>query len=193
MTATALLVVDVQNDFVEGGSLAVAGGTAVAADIVDFIDRSRADYALIVGSRDWHTPDSDNGGHFALTGAPDFAGTWPVHCVAGTPGAEYAHPELSQRLTHQVRKGMDEPAYSMFQGVAVDSGQSLTTLLRAADVEAVDVVGIATDHCVRATALDAARSGLCTRVLLPLTAGVAPESTRAAVDELIDAGVEVVR
>jgi len=193
MSTTALLVVDVQNDFVEGGSLAVTGGRAVAAAILDHIDRYAGDYRLIVGSRDWHTPGSDNGGHFALTGAPDYAGTWPVHCVAGTAGAEFAEAGLADRLTHQVRKGMGEPAYSMFAGRADADGDGLAELLAAQGIRAVDVVGIATDYCVRATALDARRAGFETRVILPLTAGVAPQSCAAALDELAAAGVEVLR
>lgn len=193
MSTTALLVVDVQNDFVEGGSLAVPGGRAVAAAIVDHIDRSAGQYRLIVGSRDWHTPGSDNGGHFALTGEPDYAGTWPVHCVAGTAGAEFADPSLESRLTHQVRKGIGEPAYSMFEGQAEDDATPLAEVLGAQGIRAVEIVGIATDYCVRATALDARRAGFETRVLLPLTAGVAPETSAAAVDELIAAGVEVLR
>lgn len=192
MSSTALLVVDVQNDFVEGGSLAVTGGRAVAAAIVDHIDLYAGHYRLIVGSRDWHSPESDNGGHFATSGDPDFAATWPAHCVAGTPGAEYAEPRLAERLTHHVRKGMGAPAYSMFEGIT-DDHRTLADLLAAEGIDEVDVVGIATDHCVRATALDAARAGLRTTVLLPLTAGVAPESTEAALTELVASGVEVAR
>ena len=90
----ALLIVDVQNDFTEGGALAVAGGDDVASAVSDFLALHASEYDVIVASRDWHDAEGDNGGHFATDAAPDFAGTWPVHCVAGTEGAEY-HPALS--------------------------------------------------------------------------------------------------
>lgn len=193
MSATALLVVDVQNDFVEGGSLAVAGGRAVAQAIVEHIDAAAGRYAAIIGSQDWHTPGSDNGGHLALDRAPDYRDSWPVHCLAGSPGADFAHPGLARRLTHQVRKGMGVPAYSMFEGVADDDGRSVAEVLAAQGIERVEVVGIATDYCVRATALDAAALGLDTHVLATLTAGVAPETTEAALDDLAAAGIAVSR
>jgi nicotinamidase/pyrazinamidase len=185
----ALLVVDVQNDFVEGGSLAVTGGTAVAAAITDHLARHADDYAAVVASRDWHEPDSSNGGHFATAEhAPDFDSRWPAHCVAGTPGAEYVDGLDRSFLTHHVLKGMGEPAYSMFEGV--HGGQrTLADLLAELRVGTVDVAGIATDYCVRATCLDARAAGLDVRLLGDLVAGVAPETTERALAEMAAAGV----
>lgn len=189
---SALLVVDVQNDFVEGGSLGVTGGRDVASRISAYLASNAEKYDAVVASRDWHDPDSTNGGHFHAEGEqPDFVNTWPVHCVGSSAGAEYA-PELSQRhITDHVRKGMGEPAYSAFEGVTTD-GRTLAELLRSEGIGAVDVVGIATDYCVRATALDAVREGLRVRLLGGMHAGVAPESSVAAVDEMRAAGVEVI-
>jgi nicotinamidase/pyrazinamidase len=188
----ALIVVDVQNDFVEGGSLAVTGGRDVAARISDHLARHATDYAAVVASRDWHDADSSNGGHFHAPGSdPDFVTTWPVHCVSTGSGSDYA-PELDQsRLTHHLRKGMGVPAYSAFEGVT-DDGRQLADLLRELDVHDVDVVGLATDYCVRATALDARDNGFGVRLLDGLHAGVAPESSDRALAELAEAGVEVV-
>ena len=184
----ALLVVDVQNDFTEGGALGVDGGDAVAAGVTEHLRAHRDDYDLVVASRDWHHGDDDNGGHFAA--APDFVDTWPVHCVGGTPGAEY-DPGLDASLVDvHVRKGQGRPAYSAFEGVT-DGGGTLSALLRERGVLDLDVVGIATDHCVRASALDAAREGLRVRVLEDLIAGVAQEPSTAALEEMRAAGVEV--
>ena len=181
--ARALIVVDVQNDFCEGGSLAVEGGAAVAAGITEFLRQHKGEYATTVASADWHI---DPGHHFA--DQPDFVDTWPRHCVAGTHGSAF-HPALDTgALDDVVRKGQQAAAYSAFEGTA-DDGRALADLLRAAGVDAVDVVGIATDHCVRATALDAAAAGFATRVLLDLTAGVAPDTTAAAGEEMRAAGV----
>lgn len=187
----ALIVVDVQNDFVEGGSLAVTGGREVASRISAHLAGHADEYAAVVASRDWHDPDSSNGGHFHAPGAePDFVTTWPVHCVSSTGGSDYA-PELAVRhLTHHVRKGMGVPAYSAFEGVD-DDGRLLGDLLRGLGVAAVDVVGIATDYCVRATVLDARSQGLSVRLLDGLHAGVAPATSEAALAEMAAAGVEV--
>jgi nicotinamidase/pyrazinamidase len=185
--ARALLIIDVQNDFTEGGALGVEGGAAVAAGITELL-RGGHDYDLVVASRDWHDGDDDNGGHFAVHAAPDFVDTWPVHCVSGTPGAEY-HPDLDAELIDvHVRKGMGEPAYSIYEGVS-DDGDTLTEVLDEHEVTDVDVVGLATDHCVRASALDAVADGRAVRVLQDLVAGVAPESSAAALAELRRAGV----
>ena len=186
----ALLVIDVQNDFTEGGALGVDGGAAVAAGISAHLSAHREDYDLIVASRDWHDAVGDNGGHFAA-GEPDFVDTWPVHCVAGTPGADY-HPALAtDAIDAHVRKGQGEPAYSAFEGV-LDDGRPLAALLADRRITDVDVVGIATDHCVRASALDAVATGAHVRVLTHLVAGVAPASSAAALEELRAAGVETV-
>lgn len=185
---TALVVVDVQRDFCEGGNLPVPGGEAAAAAISDLIDAAGDAYATVVATRDWHV---DPGDHFASDGtAPDFAATWPVHCVAGTPGAEW-HPDL--HLPDDVvvvSKGEHEAAYSGFEGRTSD-GRALDSFLRDAGITAVDVVGIATSYCVRATALDAVGAGFATRVLAPLTADVDPAATPSTLEELRRAGVTI--
>jgi len=186
----ALFIVDVQNDFTEGGALAVTGGDAVAEGITAYLAAHAAEYALIVASRDWHDADGDNGGHFAV-GEPDYVDTWPVHCVAGTPGADYDPGLDTTAVTHHVTKGQGKPAYSLFEGVA-DDGQTVAELLTARGVVDVDVAGIATDHCVRASALDAIAHGRRVRILTDLVAGVAPESSEAALAELAHAGAELV-
>ena len=188
--AKALFIIDVQNDFTEGGALGVDGGTAVAEGIASLLAERDSDYDVVFASRDWHDGDNDNGGHFS--DHPDFVDSWPAHCVAGTVGAEY-HPAIDEeRIDVHVRKGQGEPAYSIFDGHALD-GASVQEALDTWAVDSVDVVGIATDYCVRASALDALAAGLTTRVLVPLVAGVAPESSAAALDELAAAGAEVVR
>lgn len=186
----ALLIIDVQNDFTEGGALGVAGGAAVAAGISRLVRENPGRYAAVIASRDWHEGHSDNGGHFATDAPPDFVDTWPVHCVAGTPGAEY-HPDLDAALVDlHVRKGEGAPAYSAFEGV-VDGGTALDDALDRLGVDEVDVAGIATDYCVRASALDALRGGRRVRILTDLVAGVAPESSAAALEELRAAGAEL--
>jgi nicotinamidase/pyrazinamidase len=181
----ALIIVDVQNDFCEGGSLAVDGGGGVARAISRHLQDGHG-YAHVVATNDYHV---DPGSHFSDN--PDYASSWPRHCVAGTPGARF-HPELDMTRVEAVfRKGAHAAAYSGFEGVD-DAGTPLADWLRKHDVEEVDVVGIATDYCVRATAADAARTGFTTRVLLDLTAGVAPESTAKAIEEMNAADVELV-
>jgi nicotinamidase/pyrazinamidase len=187
----ALLVIDVQNDFTEGGALGVEGGAAVAAGVTDFLRSHPDEYDVVFASRDWHHGDDDNGGHFATDEAPDFVETWPRHCVAGEPGAEY-HPALDTTLVDvHVRKGQGKPAYSIFEGVT-DAGAGFTEALDELGVTDVDVVGIATDYCVRASALDAIAAGRNVRVLTDLVAGVAPASSEAALEELADAGADVI-
>ncbi len=183
----ALIVVDVQNDFCEGGSLAVAGGADVAAAITDLVGESQAGYRYVVATRDHHI---DPGAHFSPT--PDYVDSWPVHCVAGTEGVGF-HPNFapavaSGSIAAVFDKGAYSAAYSGFEGTD-ENGVGLADWLRSHDVTEVDVVGIATDHCVRATALDAAREGFTAHVLLDLTAGVAATTTEKALTELRDAGV----
>lgn len=189
----ALLIVDVQNDFTEGGALGVTGGDAVAEGITRLLAEHADDYTIIVASRDWHDAEGDNGGHFALLPEkPDYVGTWPVHCVANTAGADYDPLLDTAAVTHHVYKGQGRPDYSAFQG-ATDAGESTSELLRAHGIAELDVVGIATDHCVRASALDALGIGVRVRILLDLVAGVAPESSDAALAELEQAGAELRR
>jgi nicotinamidase/pyrazinamidase len=177
---TALIIVDVQNDFCEGGSLAVAGGSEVAAAITRHVADHGYDH--VVATRDFHISPGE---HFS--DAPDYVSTWPAHCVAGTPGADF-HPSFDVSGVEEVfSKGAYEAAYSGFEGASGD-GVALADWLRERGVREVDVVGIATDHCVRATALDAVKHGLAVRVLLDLTAGVAPTTTESALAELRAAG-----
>jgi len=180
----ALIVVDVQNDFCEGGSLAVAGGAAVAAAITEHTRASAGEYAHVVATRDHHI---DPGQHFAEH--PDFLETWPAHCVVGTGGVELHEALDREPLEAIFDKGEYAAAYSGFEGKAGDV--ALADWLRERGVDAVDVVGLTTDFCVRATALDAVGNGLATRVLLPLTAGVADGSTEAALEQLRAAGVQL--
>ena len=188
-----LLIVDVQNDFCEGGALGVEGGQAVAAGVSAWLRDHADDYSVILASRDWHNGGDDNQGHFAADGAePDYVSTWPVHCVAGTPGADY-HPDLELgAVTHHITKGQGKPAYSLFEGIG-DEGQSATGILLDAGVQSLDVVGIATDYCVRASALDAKAAGFQVRVLTDLVAAVAESSGTATLDELSQAGVTLER
>ena len=146
--------------------------------------------ALIVASRDWHHADHDNGGHFA-DGEPDYIDTWPVHCVADTHGAEYDPGLDTGSVTHHVKKGQGIPAYSLFEGTT-DAGESVAELLTTHGVVDVDIVGLATDHCVRATALDAVRAGFGTTVLLGLTAGISAATVTPALEQLRAAGVVLV-
>ncbi|GIG35618.1 isochorismatase family protein [Cellulomonas pakistanensis] len=199
----ALIVVDVQNDFCEGGALAVAGGAAVAEQVSDLLSRAGDAYDVVVATADWHEPlPHDNAGHFAVGADPDYVATWPEHCVRDTAGAAY-HPAL--RLpegTVHVRKGQGRQDYSGFEGVVTPAESAagagaladaapagLADTLRAQAVDGVDVVGLATDHCVTATALDALDAGFDVRVLTDLTAGVGVRTTIDALTRLAARGV----
>jgi len=178
----ALLVIDVQVDFCEGGALACSGGESVASAITEFMTTQRSSYDFVIASRDWHTPNDSNGGHFPL---------WPLHCIAGSKGAEY-HPNLDASLIDiHIKKGQGSHGYSLFEGVT-DEGETASELLSRLGVTEVDVVGIATDHCVRASALDAKALGIKARVITSLTAGVSDKTVEAAIDEMVDSGVLVV-
>lgn len=180
---SALIVVDIQNDFCEGGSLGVEGGAAVAASIDQLLAGNHG-YDVVVATRDHHI---DPGSHFS--DAPDFVDSWPPHCVAGTDGAAQ-HPNLTfDRFEGIFEKGEYEAAYSGFEGAS--DGVGLEEFLRSRGVEQVDVCGIATDHCVNATARDAAAAGFETTVLLPLTAAVTPASVTGLVETWQDAGIWV--
>ena len=189
--ARALIVVDVQNDFCEGGSLPVTGGAQVAADVGDLLRRWSSGapdapaYDVVVATKDHHI---DPGAHWSAE--PDFVDSWPVHCEVGTEGEQF-HPALEPRPFDAVfTKGEHEAAYSGFEGQAAD-GSTLADWLRERDVTEVEVCGIATDHCVRATALDAAAEGFDTTVRLGLCAGVAPTTTASALAEMTAAGVRI--
>ena len=188
----ALLVIDVQNDFCEGGALACAGGAAVAQKITDYLNSGKSNYDYVIASRDWHTPGELNDGHFPAYGnEPDFVKTWPLHCLAGSQGAEY-HPSLDGTLIDiHIKKGQSANGYSIFDGTD-ESGKSFAQVISDLEISSVDVVGIATDYCVRASALDSLKHGLNVKVITSLTAGVNSQSTEAAIDEMVDAGVRVV-
>ncbi|MFF2807934.1 isochorismatase family protein [Streptomyces sp. NPDC058000] len=183
----ALIVVDVQKDFCEGGSVPVKGGADRAAAIADLVGRADGSYAYIVATRDHHI---DPGGHFSEH--PDFRDSFPEHCVVGSAGSEFhrnfASAATSGAVDEVFYKGTYSASKSGFEG-STEDGTSLADWLRARDVSDLDVVGIATDHCVKATALDGARAGFAVRVLLDYTAGVAADTTSAAIGELRQAGV----
>lgn len=184
-THRALLVVDVQPTFCEGGSLPVEGGDDVARAIALYVAGHRVDYDLVVTTQDWHV---DPGAHFSDT--PDFVDTWPPHGIAGTPEAEL-HPALAAITPEvSVKKGEHQAAYSGFEGRDAE-GRPLADILLDAEITRVDVVGIAESHCVRATALDAHALGLATRVLTDLTVPVTAELGAAARSELAAAGVHL--
>lgn len=189
--ATAVFIIDVQKDFCEGGALACEGGAAVAGKITTYLQENPGRYDFVIASRDWHTPDDANGGHFPPAGQePDFVDTWPLHCLAAQSGAEY-HENLDTSLIDiHIKKGQGAPGYSIFEGVT-ETGEKLTDLLPRLEITEVDVVGIATDYCVRASSLDALAQGLKVRVITSLTAGVASQSSEAAIDEMVDAGAQV--
>lgn len=185
----ALVIVDVQSDFCEGGALAVTGGAALARDLTRYLDSAAARdrYAHVVATKDHHI---DPGGHFS--DHPDYVTSWPPHCIAGTAGATF-HPDLcTDRIEAVFLKGAFSSGYSGFEGID-DDGVGLADWLARRGADSVDVVGIATDHCVRATAADAIGAGFATAVLPDLTVGVAPETTAAALAALRSSGVDLLR
>jgi nicotinamidase/pyrazinamidase len=179
----ALIVVDVQKDFCEGGSLAVEGGAAVARGITELL--ADHDYDHVVATVDFHVAP---GSHFS--DEPDYRDSWPRHCVVGTEGVNF-HPAFDPAAVEAIfSKGEYSGAYSGFEG-SDESGTTLANWLRDRGVDAVDVAGIATDYCVKATAADAVAAGFTTRVLLDLTAGVSPTTTAEAVESLRASGVAI--
>ncbi|MDY6051161.1 MAG: isochorismatase family protein [Rothia sp. (in: high G+C Gram-positive bacteria)] len=201
----ALIIVDVQNDFCDGGSLATEQGAEVAALISEYVENHHGDYEAIVATQDWHV---DPGTHFSEN--PDFKDSWPVHCKAESRGADLHENLDTDYIEAYFRKGEFEAAYSGFEGLlapedSVMTGEreagapvqpdtpkvSLDDWLAERGISDVDLVGIATDYCVKATALDAVDAGYETRVLLDLTAPVDGGSLDDVRGELEDAGVEV--
>lgn len=197
MSKRALIVVDVQNDFVEGGAMGVDGGKAVAAKISKMMEKEYDKYDIAVSTQDWHKPDDDNGGHFSAN--PDFKNTWVEHCIAGSEGAEFASPVDSSMFNANFKKGYGTPSYSGFEGVIellrlgehVLGQTLLQEYLDDQEVTIVDIVGIATDHCVLATALDAIKAGYEVNVLSEYTVAVGDKES--ALQEMEKAGVNVVR
>ncbi|GAA1824132.1 isochorismatase family protein [Nesterenkonia flava] len=206
----ALIIVDVQTDFCEGGSLAVEGGAEVAARISEFLEDAHAEYEAIVTTQDWHI---DPGRHFS--DSPNFETTWPVHCVAGSPGAELHEDLDTDHVDARFLKGMFSDGYSGFEGqlgdpervgilegekgirvepsdVVPSGSPELDTWLRDRGIDSVTIVGIATDHCVRATALDATENDYRVRVISDLTVGVNEDRVAETFDELREADIEVV-
>lgn len=203
--AKALIIVDVQNDFCEGGSLAVAGGAEVASEISELLENSH-DLDFVVATQDWHI---DPGAHFSET--PDFVNSWPVHCVARSNGAALHRNLDTEDIDAYFRKGKYDAAYSGFDGLLapedevavgereaheavdedVETPASLDDWLRENDIDDVVIVGIATEFCVRATALDAVNAGYNTTVLRDYVAGIDEDAAEEALEELVDAGVEV--
>ena len=188
-THRALIVVDVQNDFCEGGSLAVDGGAAVAAAITEHLRHERDRYDLVIGSLDDHRPGSTNSGHIALPPAqPDYIDTWPAHCIQGTWGAQ-PHPNLDTTLIDLwVKKGQGVPAYSAFEA-RDDGSHSLNRVLVDRDIREITVVGLATDYCVQATCHDARTNVIPTLLDLDLTAAVHPDNLQDCIDQLTRNGV----
>lgn len=192
----ALIIVGPQRDFCEGGALSIEGGNAVIGLIADYVHDHVGDIALVVTTRDWHEGDSDNGGHFAAPGtAPDYRTTWPIHCVQGTLGADYAPAFVAtlDLVDAEILQGQGNPGYSAFSGTTND-GRSLEQVLREADIDDVEVVGLATDYCVSATAIDAASTpGRAVTVVLDLCRGVNDPTTKTALSAMLAAGVTIRR
>lgn len=185
----ALIVVDIQNDFCEGGSLAVAGGAKVATDVDAYMRKNREHYAFVVATLDYHSPRGDNGGHFSDT--PDFVDSWPSHCVQGTIGAGFKAPLEGEQFVEIFTKGDGKPSYSGFEGTGQVSKGLLHKWLSDRGVTEVDIVGIAYDYCVKATALDAAEFGYKTTVLKDMTAAVSDANDEAVEQAFSAVGVSV--
>ena len=189
--AKALLIVDVQNDFCEGGSLPCEGGAAVALAISEHLAKHGDDYSLVIASRDWHDGGNDNGGHFAAVGVtPDFVNNWPVHCVSGSHGAEYHQNLNTSVIDVHLYKGMGKPSYSAYEGVT-EAGKGILDVLSESKITELDVVGIATDYCVKASAIDAAKTGLVVNVLQNMCVGVASATSEAALETMASNGCKI--
>lgn len=216
----ALVIVDVQNDFCDDGPLATETGAEIAAKISEYLEENSNRYSAIVATRDWHV---DPGTHFAASlgedAQPDFVTTWPIHCLAGTTGAELHDNLESEFIDAQFLKGRYDDSYSGFDGLIgdpdtvvadapsgaagpygataagasaiEDDALTLDEWLNENQIEELTIVGIATDHCVKATAIDAADAGYDVNVLLNLCAPVSEDAVQDAVDEMEDAGASV--
>ena len=183
------MVVDVQADFVEGGSLGVTGGLQVAAMIARHIRHFKAEYQFVVASRDFHEDAPDH-----ISATPDFVTTWPPHCMAGTPGVAFV-PSIQNLVREKliqavVTKGRHSAAYSAFEGLD-PRGHYLLDVLKENRIDQIDVCGIATDYCVRASALDARKNAFQVRVLVNLCAAVKEETGLQALEEMKAAGCQL--
>ena len=180
---TALLVIDVQRDFCPGGALAVPNGDEVVPVINDLVTRFTAIGAPVIFTRDWHPIGAD---HFKL---------WPSHCIANTTGADYQPGLLTPLSPYHVKKGraLEGNSYSGFDG-DTDTGIWLENLLEAAGTQEVVIVGLATDYCVKATAIDAAEKGFNPIVVLSACRGVGLKAgdVEMAIVEMKDHDVEIV-
>jgi nicotinamidase/pyrazinamidase len=181
----AIIVVDPQPDFFEGGSLPIPGATAASYRIAAFLHERHADFDLTIVTQDWHLNPGDH-----WSSEPDFVSTWPVHCAANTLGAEIHESLADVHWDAVIHKGMHEAAFSGFDGEGFD-GATLNEVLSSSNIHNVTVVGFATDYCVRATALDARALGMNVRVKLDLCAGVDPATTASAIAEMLSVGIEV--
>ncbi|MCC7369352.1 MAG: bifunctional nicotinamidase/pyrazinamidase [Chloroflexi bacterium] len=184
---SALVIIDVQNDFCPGGSLPVADGDKVVPVINAYAEAFAKAGCLVVADRDWHPSDTS---HFATNG-----GAWPVHCVQDTPGAAY-HPDLKLPAgAVHIRKGMrnDEDAYSGFEGRDGD-GTLLASILEQHGVKTIYVGGLATDYCVRATVLDGLKAGFQVKLIQDgcRAVNIQPTDGEAAIREMAEAGAALV-
>ncbi|MDF7663604.1 isochorismatase family protein [Bifidobacterium sp. ESL0763] len=201
MAGKALIIVDVQPTFCEGGELGVEGGTAVAERIAKYVGAHRADYVYIATTQDWHI---EPGSHFSEH--PDFVDSWPRHGVAGTPNAELMPQIAALGVVHHFKKGQYASAYSGFEGIEDNTdrvqtrdefatmqkdGKTLAQGLKDAGVDHVDVVGLAESHCVKETALDAKKLGYGVTVFEDMTEPVSAEQGVSARKQMKDAGVRL--
>lgn len=185
----ALLVVDMQVDFVEGGSLGVKNGLTVAAHIAQHVRHFKEQYHFVVASRDYHESAPDH-----ISDQPDFVNTWPPHCMVGTQGAAFV-PTIQNLVREKliqevVTKGRDRAAYSAFDGYD-KRGHPLLDVLKEQRIDHIDVCGIATDYCVRASALDARKNQFQVRVLVNLCAPVNEATGQQALEEMKAAGCQL--
>ena len=183
------MIVDVQVDFVEGGSLGVKGGLLVAAMIARHIRHFKNEYQFVVASRDYHENAPDH-----ISANPDYVNTWPPHCMVGTPGAAFV-PTIQNLVREKyiqtvVTKGRNAAAYSAFDGLD-NRGHPLLEVLKEQRIDHIDVCGIATDYCVRASALDARKNQFQVRVLVNLCAPVDEAQGQAALEEMRLAGIQL--
>ncbi|WEV71939.1 isochorismatase family protein [Bifidobacterium sp. ESL0790] len=201
MAGKALIIVDVQPTFCEGGELGVEGGTAVAERIAQYVKAHKGDYAYIATTQDWHI---EPGSHFS--DHPDFVDSWPKHGVAGTPNAELMPQIAALGVEHHFKKGQYASAYSGFEGIEDNTdrvqtrdefaemqkdGKTLAQGLKGANVDHIDVVGLAESHCVKETALDAKKLGYSVTVFEDMTEPVSKDQGVSARKQMSEAGIEL--